>query len=82
MGKIEHHVKEFAENVRTLEVGSDEELRSYDVPVLFTSSPVDKAMDVIRKNLEDYENLSKRTPLSPRDIITLLEVPKLYILLA
>ena len=37
------------------------------------SVPVDKAMDVIRRKLEEDESLSKRTPLSPRDIITLLE---------
>ena len=34
---------------------------------------VDKAMDVIRRKLEEDESLSKRTPLSPIDIITLLE---------
>ena len=51
----------------------DEELRSYDVSALFTSVPVDKAMDVIRRKLEEDESLSKRTPLLPRDIITLLE---------
>ena len=76
VGKTEHHVKnskDFAEYVKKLKVEPDEELRSCDVSALFTSVPVDKAMDVIRRKLEEDESLSKRTPLSPSDIITLLE---------
>ena len=75
VGKTEHHVKnskEFAEYVKNLKVGPNEELRSYDVSALFTSVPVDKAMDIISRKLED-ESLSNRTPLSPNDIIILLE---------
>ena len=76
VGKTEHHVKnskEFAEYVKNLKVGPDEELRSYDVSALFTSVPVDKAMDIISRKLEEDESLSNRTPLSPNDIIILLE---------
>ena len=43
VGNTEHHVKnskEFAEYVKNLKVGPDEELRSYDVSALFTSVPV------------------------------------------
>ena len=64
--------KEFAEYVKSLKVGPDEELRSYDVSTLFTSVSVDKAMDIIRRKLED-ESLSTRAPLSPNDLIMLLE---------
>ena len=76
VGKTEHHVKnskEFTEYVKNLKVDPDEELRSYDVSALFTSVPVNKAMVIIRRRLEEDENLNKRTPLSPNDIITLLE---------
>ena len=81
MGKTEHHVKnskEFAAYVKYvnyLKVGPSEELRSssMDVSALFISVPVDKAKDVIRKKLEEDDSLSKRAPLSPSDIITLLD---------
>ena len=65
--------KDFAECVKKLKVEPDGELRSYDGSALLTSVPVDKAMDVIRRRLEEDESLSKRTPLSPRYIITLLQ---------
>ena len=64
VGKTEHHVKNskgFAEYVKKLKVDPDEELRSYDVSTLFTSVPVDKAMDVIRKKLEEDESLKWAT---------------------
>ena len=75
MGKTEHHVKnskEFAEYVK-LKVGPDEELRSYDVSALFTSVPVDKAMDIIGRRLQEDVTLSNRTPLSPDDVIAVLD---------
>ena len=76
MGKTEHHVrnsKEFAEYVQSLKVGPEEELRSYDVSALFTSVPVDKALEIIRKRLQDDITLPNRTPLSPDDVIAVLD---------
>ena len=76
MGKTIHFVKDskdFAEYVKTVKVGPDEELRSYDVSALFTSVPVDKAMVIIKRRLQDDVTLAKRTPLSPDDIVMMLE---------
>ena len=76
MGKTEHHVrnsKEFAEYVQSLKVGPEEELRSYDVSALFTSVPVDKALEIIRKRLQDDITLPNRTPLCPDDVIAVLD---------
>ena len=65
--------KEFAEYVKTLKVESEEELRSYDVPALFTSVPIDKAMDIIRKRLREDVTLPNSTPLSHDDVTSILE---------
>ena len=72
--KTEHHVKnskDFVRDTRGIRIEPDEELWSYDVSALFTSVPVDKALNVIRETLEEDWTLSDRTPLAPGDIIQL-----------
>ncbi|XP_068704695.1 uncharacterized protein [Montipora foliosa] len=66
--------KAFAEEVRTLQVAPDEDLRSYDVSALFTSVPVDKALVLIHKKLEEDNTLKDRTPMAPKDVVTLLDL--------
>jgi hypothetical protein len=75
VGKTAYHVKnskDFVENLRNYNLLENEEMRSYDVTALFTSVPVDKAMDVIRTRLEGDNTLKHRTIFSPHDIIQLL----------
>ena len=53
---------------------SDEEMRSFDVSALFTSVPVDKALQVSQKRLNEDVTLCFRTNMSPRDVIRFLEL--------
>ena len=76
VGKTEHHVansQQFVDKVKELRVEEDEELRSYDVTALFTSVPVDKALDIIHNKLCSDSTLSDRTTLSPVHITKLLK---------
>ena len=45
----------------------------YDVKALFTSMPIQPAMDVIKKRLEEDGEVQKRTSMSVQHIISLLE---------
>jgi hypothetical protein len=75
VGKTKHHMKnskEFVKEAWEMKIGPDEELRLYDVSALFTSVPVDKALEVVRDKLEEDLTLSDRTPLAPDDIVKLL----------
>ena len=45
---------------------------SYDVTALFTSVPIDPALNIIKDLLEKDDNLSNRTVLSVQNIIELL----------
>ena len=45
---------------------------SYDVTTLFTSVPIDPALNIIKDLLEKDDNLSNRTVLSVQNIIELL----------
>ena len=46
---------------------------SYDVKALFTSVPIQPAIDVIRKRLEEDKELQKRTNMSVQHIVSLPE---------
>ena len=72
VGKSPHHIQSTSDFVSkakrfTLQLG--ECLSSYDVTSLFTSVPIDLALNVIKDLLDKDEKLKDRTVLSVQDII-------------
>ena len=76
VGKSPHHInstQDFVEQVKHITLASGECLSSYDVSALFTSVPVDPALNIIKDLLEKDHTLKERTVLAVSDIILLLE---------
>ena len=46
---------------------------SFDVEALYTNAPIDDALAIIKELLENDETLPDRTPLSPKNLLDLLE---------
>ena len=75
-GKSPHHINStqgFVEQVKHITLGPGECLSSYDVSALFTSVPIDPALNIIKDLLEKDNTLNERTVLAINDIILLLE---------
>ena len=76
VGKSPHHInstQDFVEQVKHITLGPQECLSSYDVSVLFTSVPVDPALNIIKDLLDKDNTLKERKVLAVNDIILLLE---------
>ena len=76
VGQSEHHVlnsKTLAEDLKDVRLSEDEILNSHDVVALFTSTPIDLTLKIIKDKLTGDRDLQKRTLLSVEDII---ELPK------
>ncbi len=65
--------KKLADNLAEILVEDGEELISHDVVSLFTNTPVDKALEIIRQRLTDDKTVGERTNLSIENIIEILE---------
>ena len=65
--------QDFVEQVKHITVAPGECLSSYDVSALFTSVPVDPALNIIKDLLEKDHTLKERTVMEVSDIILLLE---------
>ena len=75
VGKSMHHIqstKDFVNSVSMVNLLPGECLCSYDVTALFTSVPIDLALNVIRELLEQDTSLCNRTVLPVQNIIELL----------
>ena len=75
VGKSPHHIQstsDFVSKVREVTLLPGESLSSCDVTALFTSVPIDSALNIIKDLLEQDETLCNRTVLSIQNIIKLL----------
>ena len=76
VGKSPRHItstQDFVEQVKQIKLEPGECLSSYDVSALFTSVPIDPALNIIKDLLEKDNTLKERTFMEVRDIILLLE---------
>ena len=75
LGKSPHHIQstgDFVSKAKGLTLQLGECLSSYDVTSLFTSVPIDPALNTIRDLLENDDKLKDRMVLSVQNIIKLL----------
>ena len=76
VGKYPYHInstQDFVEQVKHITLAPRECLSSYNVSALFTSVPVDPALNIIKDLLEKDHTLKERTVMEISDIILLLE---------
>ena len=69
-----HSSKSFSAFICQQKIEPDEIMVSFDVTSLYTTIPIDQALLIIRDLLEHDEKLADRTPLSPRQILDLLDI--------
>ena len=75
VGRSLHHIQstgDFVSRTKGLTLQPRECLTSYDVTSLFTSVPIDPALNIIKDLLEKDEKLNDRTVLSVQNITELL----------
>ena len=76
VGKSPHHInstQDFVEQARQFKLEPGECLSSYDVSALFTSVPIDPALNIIKDLLDKDTTLKETTVMEVGDIILLLE---------
>ena len=76
VGKSPYQVQnnqEFLQHLKGIQLGPDEIIMSYDVKALFTSVPIQPALNIIEKLLEEDPELQQRTSMTVKQITCLLE---------
>ncbi|XP_072033432.1 uncharacterized protein [Amphiura filiformis] len=76
VGKTEHHVvnsRQLAEDLAGVFIEEGDIFNSHDVVSLFTNTPIDKTLSIIKNRLSDDKTLKNRTNLNVDDIMELLE---------
>ena len=64
---------DFIEQIKDIKLKEDQCMVSHDVKALFTSVPIQPALNTIQSLLEDDKELHQRTTMSVKNIIILLE---------
>ena len=75
VGKLPHHVHnndDFLQHLKGIQLGPDEAIISYYMKALFTSVPIQPALTIIEKLLEEDPGLQERTSMTVKTIICLL----------
>ena len=76
MGQSQHHLKNtqhFIQKIQQVTLEPGEVISSYDVKALFTSVPVDPAINIVKQRLTQDLSLPQRTQMSIPQTVTLLE---------
>ena len=76
VGSSSHHVhntRDFIEYIKDVRLRQGECIISYDVTALFTSVPIQPVLNIIQQRLAKEKDLQKRTSMTIKQIISLLE---------
>ena len=75
VGRSKHHIhnnQDFLQDLKSIQLTSDEVMMSFDVKALFTSVPIEPALKIIEKLLKEDHSLQSRTTMSLQHIMDLL----------
>ena len=76
VGSSPHHIKnsgDFIEHIKHITFQANETITSYDVSALFTSVPIEAAINIIQRRLELDQEFHSRTTMKVEHITSLLE---------
>ena len=68
-----HNTRDFVQQMKNIQLQLHESIVSYAGKTLFTSVPIEPAIEVIKKHLEEDKELQQRTSMTVNNIICLLE---------
>ena len=75
VGNSPHHVQnnqDFMDSIRDIKIKPEECITSYDVSALFTSIPIEPAINIIEQQLKEDKDLHSRTNMKIHHITSLL----------
>ena len=76
VGSSPHHMKntgDFIDQIKHVKLQADKTITSYDVSALFTSVPIEAAINIIQRRLELDQELHSRSNMKVEHITSLLE---------